>query len=253
LVVVYFCSRHKEFDEPMDGVVYGAVASLGFATLENILYVSTGGLGLAVVRALSAVPGHAFMGAIMGSYVARAKFGPAEERTGNLARAYFIPMLLHAVYDGPLLTLKHFGQHPPVAVALMGFISVGVLIFEWWWTVSLVKRLHADQVSIAARTVTAAVITPEVVAVAEISTATVTPAPPPPASKWTAGAILAVVFGSILSSIGGLFTLGIIIGLATKAPKDLAAVLMGGLLIGVLPLALGILLFRVGLRRAHGP
>src|SRR5258706_14411394 len=38
-VVVLFCARHKEFDEPMDGIVYGAVAALGFATFENIAYV----------------------------------------------------------------------------------------------------------------------------------------------------------------------------------------------------------------------
>src|SRR6266404_6737329 len=51
-VVVLFCARHKEFDEPMDGIVYGAVASLGFATFENIAYVAEHGLGVAISRAL---------------------------------------------------------------------------------------------------------------------------------------------------------------------------------------------------------
>ena len=76
LVLVGYCSRHKEFDEPMDGVVYGVVASLGFATMENVLYVFEGGLTVAVARAFTAVPGHAFLGAILGYYVGQAKFRP---------------------------------------------------------------------------------------------------------------------------------------------------------------------------------
>jgi RsiW-degrading membrane proteinase PrsW (M82 family) len=68
LVLVLVCMRSREFDEPMDGIVYGAVASLGFATFENIGYVvgDDHSLRIALFRALTAVPGHAFMGAIMG-------------------------------------------------------------------------------------------------------------------------------------------------------------------------------------------
>ncbi|MEW5725188.1 MAG: PrsW family glutamic-type intramembrane protease, partial [Thermodesulfobacteriota bacterium] len=80
LVLVLYAARHKEFNEPMDGVVYGVSASLGFATLENILYVSQGGLGVAVMRAVTAVPSHALMGAIMGYYVGRARFAPLGRR-----------------------------------------------------------------------------------------------------------------------------------------------------------------------------
>ena len=69
MVLLLYCARHNEFDEPMDGIVYGVAASLGFATLENVLYVAKGGLSLAITRALTAVPGHAFLGAIMGYYV----------------------------------------------------------------------------------------------------------------------------------------------------------------------------------------
>jgi protease PrsW len=67
LVLRAYVWRQDHFDEPLDGVVYGATASLGFATLENILYVGQHGLGVAVLRALTAVPGHAFTGVVMGS------------------------------------------------------------------------------------------------------------------------------------------------------------------------------------------
>ncbi len=56
LVVIRYSARNPAFDEPMDGVVYGATASLGFATLENILYVAQGGWMVAVARAITAVP-----------------------------------------------------------------------------------------------------------------------------------------------------------------------------------------------------
>lgn len=56
LVVTRYCARHREFDEPMDGIVYGAVAGLGFAALENVMYLAQAGMGLALLRAFTAVP-----------------------------------------------------------------------------------------------------------------------------------------------------------------------------------------------------
>jgi hypothetical protein len=142
--------RHKEFDEPMDGVVYGAIASLGFATLENTLYVTQGGVGQAVLRALSAVPGHACMGAIMGYYVGQAKFTPAK-RTSLLAKAYFIPMLLHGAYDAPLMSMSRIAESKtkdPSLEMIAGFyllVTLAVLIGEIVWTLLLSSRLRKQQ------------------------------------------------------------------------------------------------------------
>ena len=54
-VLMLFCVRSKEFDEPMDGIVYGVVASLGFATYENIHYVARYGIGTAITRAINGI------------------------------------------------------------------------------------------------------------------------------------------------------------------------------------------------------
>ncbi len=107
LVLLAYCERHPEFDEPMDGIVYGAVASLGFATLENVLYVGTGGLATAIPRALTAVPLHAFGGAILGYYVGQAKFTP-RHRYRLIFGGYLIAFVLHGLYDFPLMVLKSF-------------------------------------------------------------------------------------------------------------------------------------------------
>ena len=76
-ILYFYCLRHAEFDEPMDGLVYGAAASMGFAVLENLLYVSEGGIGVAAMRAVTAVPTHAMHGAIMGYFLALYHFLPA--------------------------------------------------------------------------------------------------------------------------------------------------------------------------------
>jgi RsiW-degrading membrane proteinase PrsW (M82 family) len=261
VVVLGFSARHKEFDEPMDGIVYGAIASLGFATLENVLYVAGGGIGIAVMRAVSAVPGHAFMGAIMGWFVSRAKFGDPAARGRNLALAYVVPMGLHAAYDAPLLALKESGKNASPLLAASLLVTVGVLVFEWVWTVRLVRALRREQVALQAQSVgvaVAAVATPvaeAAVVVAAVETAqVVVPAyPPPPVNPRSGGALSIVwlVLGAILASVGGLITLAVVIGIATGGSKqeDVGVAIAGTAIIGVLPLVLGVVLFRLGLKR----
>ena len=115
-VIIFYCMKHSEFDEPMDGLVYGVTASLGFATLENVIYVTQGDLSTAITRALTAVPMHASVGAIMGYYCGRARFAPAN-RGQLLFLAWFVPMLLHSLYDIPLFVMmKRFaGGFPTTA------------------------------------------------------------------------------------------------------------------------------------------
>jgi len=88
--------RSKQFDETMDGVIFGIAAGLGFAAVENIFYVLQYGGTVALFRAFVSVPGHAFYGAIMGYYLARAKFG---KNPWLAIWGLTIAMLLHAVFD----------------------------------------------------------------------------------------------------------------------------------------------------------
>lgn len=105
LVVRFYAARHRMFDEPMDGLVYGVVASLGFATSENILYAWTAGLSVTVDRSFTAIPLHAAVGAIMGYYVGRARF-ESQARLHLLARAFAVPMVVHGCYDFPLFAVN---------------------------------------------------------------------------------------------------------------------------------------------------
>lgn len=150
-VLLLYSARRSAFDEPMDGLVYGVTASLGFATLENVLYVLDGGLGVAVARALTAVPGHAMLGAIMGYYVGQARFAP-QQRRSLLLKAWAVPVLLHGLYDFPLLTVvamtkaqPELASHQKTAAFWLACTTLVVLIFEWRWAVRLARRLRAMQ------------------------------------------------------------------------------------------------------------
>jgi RsiW-degrading membrane proteinase PrsW (M82 family) len=89
--------RAKSFDEVFDGVIYCVYVSLGFATIENILYVLQYGTGTGLLRAVTAVPAHAVFAVSMGYFMGLSKSG----RGGVIAKILVLlaPTLLHAIYD----------------------------------------------------------------------------------------------------------------------------------------------------------
>ena len=97
LMLFIFLYPRKELNEPYDGILYGAMVAIGFATLENIQYVSMGGMDTAISRMFTAVPMHTCCGIIMGYYVGLAKF--TKKKTKYLLIAWALPALLHGLYD----------------------------------------------------------------------------------------------------------------------------------------------------------
>ena len=95
--------RNREFNCQFDAVVYCVIASLSFALIENLGYVGMMGLSVGLMRAVTAVPGHACFGAIMGIYYGRAKRFESEGHAGKAASlrkaAVIIPALWHGAYD----------------------------------------------------------------------------------------------------------------------------------------------------------
>jgi len=158
LVLHSYCARKPEFDEPMDGVVYGAVASLGFACIENVIYVAEGGLMFAIGRALTAVPAHASLGALMGYYYSRERFGP-EGKVRLLGRTLWIPVFLHGLYNFFPMVLMYDSEWLPmlatIACLVMFFVVLVFLVtravmvtdgLRWW-------QLRRNRMDIADRDV----------------------------------------------------------------------------------------------------
>lgn len=147
LILVGYCSRHRAFDEPMDGVIYGVTVSLGFATLENVFYVMGGGWATAIARGLTAVPMHAFLGALLGYYVGQARRHP--EELSQLGYGLLVVVLLHALYDFPLLTLYEMGLRGQTASAglVIGMytLAFSLLAIAGFATLGIVRRLREEQ------------------------------------------------------------------------------------------------------------
>ncbi len=97
IFVRYYAYRKPAFDEPYDGIVYAVMVSMGFATLENLMYVAEGGLGTAILRMFTAVPAHATFGVIMGYFLGLQKFNPDKKYLGLLGLAF--ATIFHGAYD----------------------------------------------------------------------------------------------------------------------------------------------------------
>jgi RsiW-degrading membrane proteinase PrsW (M82 family) len=94
----------REFDNTYDGVIYGAASALGFATLENIMYVfmSDDSLTVALIRAVTSIPMHAITGIFMGYYFGISKYRKYNNimpDTHPERSAFIFSVLLHGLYD----------------------------------------------------------------------------------------------------------------------------------------------------------
>ena len=102
--------KNKEFNYIYDAIVYAVFVALGFATIENIIYVlgSEGGISIAILRAILSVPGHAFDGVFMGYYYGLAKQAKINDNIKlfkrNMIFSLLIPVVFHFIFDYLLLS-----------------------------------------------------------------------------------------------------------------------------------------------------
>ncbi len=129
LIVKHAAYRNVHFDEIMDGIVYTITASLGFACLENILYVLDGGLQVAVLRAFTAVPMHALASGMMGYYIGQAKFAanPAREKA-LFRKGLWLAIFIHGLYD--FILFAGPGIYPLLSVSIFPLLIVVFVIMR---------------------------------------------------------------------------------------------------------------------------
>lgn len=106
LLALWLILRHNPyFDEHFDGIVYAVCVGLGFAAFENITYIfneEENWLGVAIARALLAVPGHYAFGVLMGYYYSLHHF--VDHSTRTAVCILLIPVLAHGIYDAIALS-----------------------------------------------------------------------------------------------------------------------------------------------------
>ena len=103
-IMTFLLSYHnKEYDELYDMIVYSVFVSLGFAWIENVLYVFQGGIAIAINRLLFSVPTHASVAVFMGYYLSFSKLADINHkeklRKKYLIYSILIPIMLHGFYD----------------------------------------------------------------------------------------------------------------------------------------------------------
>lgn len=111
LIVLWLLLRkNPHFDERFDGIVYAVCVGMGFAGLENVMYLF-GGLadgswvGTGIGRALLSIPGHFFFAVLMGYYYSLYYWG-VDRSSKTKALILVAPVLAHGIFDGILFSLK---------------------------------------------------------------------------------------------------------------------------------------------------
>jgi len=129
LLTVVFPSRHLE--DPFDGILYAAVVSVGFATMENFFYLDQFGVAVVVTRTVITIPAHAFMSVPMGYFAAKSRLVLDAHKEKKCR--YFLPVIivfqgwfsssfLHGLYDF-FLSLK-MEREAYLLIVIMGVISL---------------------------------------------------------------------------------------------------------------------------------
>ncbi len=98
IMLMVYPYRRPFFNEPMDGIVYAIMVSMGFAVVENVMYAYNHGIETVIVRAFTAVPAHAIFAVFMGYFVGLSKFHPAS-KWRLIGFGFFLAVMVHGIYD----------------------------------------------------------------------------------------------------------------------------------------------------------
>lgn len=115
--------KNQDFNFRFDAIIYAVFTGMGFAIIENIIYVFQYGLATGFIRAVTALPGHLTFAIFMGHFYGEAKYcetrGDTAGRSRNLLLSYFVPVCIHGLYD----TLASI-NHPASGILFLAFIVV---------------------------------------------------------------------------------------------------------------------------------
>ena len=134
--------KDPAFNYTFDAVVYAVFSSLGFAALENVMYLTDAPIITAIMRGVLAVPGHAIDAVFMGSYFGAAKrceaIGDEKGKKANLIKALVVPVIIHGFYDFCL------SCEIPYAIVIFFIFEIFITIYA----IMKVKKLSSSDSAI---------------------------------------------------------------------------------------------------------
>ncbi|OLS02084.1 PrsW family intramembrane metalloprotease [Tissierella creatinophila] len=126
LVVLKLPFKTNYFNEKLDGIIYGVFAALGFATVENIMYVAfryTNNPFIGLYRGIFSVPAHGVFGITMGYYLSLSKFHSDKDwKIKNKKMSLIMPVILHGTFDFILMA----------NIPSLSLFFVPYVLFLWW-------------------------------------------------------------------------------------------------------------------------
>lgn len=126
-IVMRFAFRRRHFDEIMDGIMLTVAAGMGFACLENVLYVIGRGFGVGILRAFTSVPMHASVSAVMGYHIGIARFETGRSgRRKMIMRGFLTAVLLHGSYNLCIFAMTYWT--PATALGLFPVLTSAILL-----------------------------------------------------------------------------------------------------------------------------
>lgn len=144
IITKKFGYDNKEFDEIYDIIVYAVFVSLGFACIENILYVFSNGLGNAVMRALTSIPGHTCFAVIMGYFFSKAKLNEINKsnlKSRNMILSLIAPTVAHTLYDALIFYASATEQYSYLGMFFLGYIAMVIVCFI---TVNKISKMQVS-------------------------------------------------------------------------------------------------------------
>lgn len=138
LFLYLFIWKSREFNEYFDGIVYAVFVSLGFACVENIMYVWQYGTEIAFQRGLFAVPAHFLFGVVMGYYFSLAKF---RKQSNYLLLVVVGAVIFHGTYNTLLFWSDTVAEVAPEVWVLIYLIFLGFDVLLWRHGIRNIKHL----------------------------------------------------------------------------------------------------------------
>lgn len=138
LVVMKIAYNHKAFNEKLDGIIYCTFSALGFATIENIMYVISGYDAdpyIGLYRGILSVPAHMLFAITMGYYLSLARFSPDHRtRSYYFSRSLFVPVLLHGTFNFLLMA----------GIPMLMVLFIPFVIFLWITNLRKLNQYYRD-------------------------------------------------------------------------------------------------------------
>jgi len=219
-VVLLFAWRKPAFNEENDGIVYAGASAIGFALLENVIYVATTGLGTGAVRAFSAIPLHVFTAVLAGLHLGHARFASTTaSRNGLVLRGFALAWLVHGLYDTFAMSVSALALL--LLPLLAGLATFGILVLREGRRLSLV-RWGSE---------------PAVTAVAARPAEHVPDRPAAKPHRW-----LPIVSRTLLAACVLFWALLAVGLLSTGTDAEPGSAVLGGVVLTIIPVSLGVLL-----------